>query len=216
MDHATAMKEYAVERYLLGEMLEEEQDAFEQHYFACAECAEDVRTASAFLENLKAVAAQEPAVVRVRVPERRRWFGWLRWQFVHPALTAALLAMTCYLGFIRLPGVERAPVVTVPVTFGTRGLNPEVQMESVRQNERVQIEATLTAWAPRYQVEIHPLAGGRAIRFAVDGPADTGRLVLKFPVPASLSPGDYELIIRWGKDESASTMFRLQTNKESR
>jgi hypothetical protein len=211
MDHATAMKEYAVERYLLGEMPDHEQDAFEQHYFACAECADDVRAASLFLENLKAVAAQEPTVVRAREPGRRDWFGWLRWQFVHPALTAALLVTTCYLGFIRLPDLERAPVVTVPVMLGVRGTGSETPLDSGKNNERVQIDAKLKAWAPRYQVEVRPLAGGKTIRFDVDGPANSDQLNLKFPVPASLSPGEYELTMRWGKDESASTTFQLTT-----
>jgi len=42
MDHETAVKTGATERYLLGELTGEDRDRFEEHYFMCPECAEDV------------------------------------------------------------------------------------------------------------------------------------------------------------------------------
>ncbi len=47
MEHKTAIKTLAAERYLLGEMPDEERDEFEAHYFTCTECAEEVRHAAA-------------------------------------------------------------------------------------------------------------------------------------------------------------------------
>ena len=44
MDHQQAIATHATERYLLNELGDTERDAFEAHYFACAICAEDVRT----------------------------------------------------------------------------------------------------------------------------------------------------------------------------
>ena len=38
------------ERYLLGDLGEEERAAYEAHFFSCPECAEEVVEASAFLE----------------------------------------------------------------------------------------------------------------------------------------------------------------------
>src|SRR2546422_610857 len=38
-----AVETLALERYLLGEMPGEERDAFEEHFFSCAECAEEAR-----------------------------------------------------------------------------------------------------------------------------------------------------------------------------
>ena len=43
MDHQEAVNTLASERYQLGEMSERERDAFEEHYFSCAICAESVR-----------------------------------------------------------------------------------------------------------------------------------------------------------------------------
>ena len=44
MTHDRAIATHATERYLLDEMPELERFQFEEHYFACAECAEAIRT----------------------------------------------------------------------------------------------------------------------------------------------------------------------------
>src|SRR5690349_16175904 len=55
MDHETAVRTGATERYLLGQLSAEDRDSFEEHYFMCPECAEDVRTLTVFAANAKAV-----------------------------------------------------------------------------------------------------------------------------------------------------------------
>ena len=42
MNHEEAMKAQTTERYLLGDLPENERDAFEEHYFECAICADEV------------------------------------------------------------------------------------------------------------------------------------------------------------------------------
>ena len=49
MDHEVARTSHAVERYLLGEMPSSERDEFEEHYFACTDCASEIRFASVTL-----------------------------------------------------------------------------------------------------------------------------------------------------------------------
>ncbi len=45
MTHEHAVNTMASERYLLEEMSELERHAFEEHFFSCPDCAEDLRTA---------------------------------------------------------------------------------------------------------------------------------------------------------------------------
>src|SRR5262245_61991311 len=59
MDHETAVRISATERYLLGELTGEDRDAFEEHYFLCPDCAEDVRALTVFSANAKAVFRAE-------------------------------------------------------------------------------------------------------------------------------------------------------------
>jgi len=53
MTHQFAIESKAVERYFLREMECPERGEFEEHYFACSECAEDVRAASLLIETAK-------------------------------------------------------------------------------------------------------------------------------------------------------------------
>lgn len=55
MDHETALKLQAAERYAQGELPGQERDAFEEHFFSCEECAEEVRWEQMFSANAKAV-----------------------------------------------------------------------------------------------------------------------------------------------------------------
>ena len=57
MDHEVASTTHAVERYLLGEMPSPERDAFEEHYFACTECAEGVRSGSVMVRQTTSTGA---------------------------------------------------------------------------------------------------------------------------------------------------------------
>ena len=51
MEHELAIKSLAAERYLLDEMTSQERDEFEEHFFGCSECADAVRTGTAFTAN---------------------------------------------------------------------------------------------------------------------------------------------------------------------
>lgn len=53
MKHEDALESKATERYLLEEMGTDERDAFEEHYFDCSECADDVRSGVQFTESLR-------------------------------------------------------------------------------------------------------------------------------------------------------------------
>ena len=59
MDHDTAIRINASERYFLSEMTGEDRDAFEEHFFSCPDCTEDVRALTVFAANAKAVFRDE-------------------------------------------------------------------------------------------------------------------------------------------------------------
>jgi hypothetical protein len=87
MTHDEAIKDGATERYVLDEMTDEERDVFEEHYFDCAVCAEDVKAAIAVRDGLAAErVATTPMVVPFQ-PRRRSMPTWLG------AAAAALVAV---------------------------------------------------------------------------------------------------------------------------
>jgi len=61
MDHETAVRTGAAERYFLGYLTGEDRDSFEEHYFMCPECAEDLRALTVFAANAKAVFREKAA-----------------------------------------------------------------------------------------------------------------------------------------------------------
>jgi len=58
MNHEEAISRLAAERYLLGEMKEEDRAAFEEHFLACAECFEAVNLGHDFMQQAQPVARQ--------------------------------------------------------------------------------------------------------------------------------------------------------------
>ena len=107
MDHAEAVRLSLVEKYLLDELPPELRDEFEEHYFDCRECAEDLRAASAFLDaaknELRAAPLPKPAPSVPEARTRKPRFAWL-WTpaFVVPALAACLMVIA-YQNFVIFP-----------------------------------------------------------------------------------------------------------------
>jgi TolA-binding protein len=66
--------------YLRGELSEGEQEAFEQHYFQCAECFERLQVVRELggLLRLEGAAVPQPAALR-RQPNPGPAVGWLAW-----------------------------------------------------------------------------------------------------------------------------------------
>ena len=116
MDHDLAVKSQACEKYLLGELPLALRDAYEEHYFSCAECATQLRMAAEFVGAGQQIFAQTlaPAVsagARV-VQESGGWLRWLRPAIAIPAL-ATLLLVVGYQNLVLIPQLKesRAPRV---------------------------------------------------------------------------------------------------------
>ena len=135
MTHAQAIDTHAAERYLLDEMRELERFAFEEHFFDCAECAEDVRTGALMREGVAAglmpaaaavSTAPAAAAAPMASPASSGWRTGLPWA------VAAMLALTVgYQSLWVVPGLRDQGVATqalAPVTLraATRGAETTV------------------------------------------------------------------------------------------
>jgi len=109
--HIFADTEDAAERYLLGQMSESDRDAYEQHFFACVECAQEVKATARFIENCRGVlgggaATAAPSVTRF---EPRPWFR-QRTAIVLTGALAATLALSVYQNMVTIPSLANALV----------------------------------------------------------------------------------------------------------
>jgi hypothetical protein len=106
MEHNGAVKTKAVERYLLGEMLQDERDEFEEHYFACKDCAQDVRAGARFRANAREWLKDLRQFADVEEP--RRGFSWWRFPAMAPvAVSVLLLGVVVYQSGFEIPSLKR-------------------------------------------------------------------------------------------------------------
>jgi hypothetical protein len=110
MDHEAAVRTMAVERYLLDEVGPEEREVFEEHFFCCDECAQEIRLGSALMKHAREIFAQqaERPIVAVSRP-KRDWLAWLRPAFAVPAL-ALMLGVVAFQNLIQLPELRHSLV----------------------------------------------------------------------------------------------------------
>lgn len=79
MEHDQAMESMAAEKYVLGELHENEREQFEEHFFSCAHCAQDVRDLASVTEGAKDLLQERPKTISAQQRSARRWLP--RWIF---------------------------------------------------------------------------------------------------------------------------------------
>ncbi|HXZ11433.1 MAG TPA: zf-HC2 domain-containing protein [Candidatus Sulfotelmatobacter sp.] len=107
MDHSEALRTKAAERYLLGELLGEPREEFEEHIFSCLECAEDIRMGAVFIENARKELAGVAGAGTVQAEAKEWWSGWLRPAFAVPVF-ALLLLIIGYQNAVVIPQLKSA------------------------------------------------------------------------------------------------------------
>ena len=111
MDHNEAVRLQAAEKYLLGKLPKEQHAEYEEHYFDCSACAEEIKATVAFMESTRQVAredAMEPVGAKrlaSTAPTSGGWFAWLRPAFAVPVL-AALLLFIGYQNGVTIPRLK--------------------------------------------------------------------------------------------------------------
>ncbi len=108
MDHNEAVHLQAAEKYVLGKLPKEQHATYEEHYFECPACAEEIKAMVAFMESAKQVVREEafePAGARPVSPTAPGFFGWLRPTFTVPVF-AALLLCIAYQNTVTIPHLK--------------------------------------------------------------------------------------------------------------
>jgi hypothetical protein len=225
MDHEMVVRDKMTEKYLLTELDPELRDEFEEHFFDCPECAQDVRAASEFVEESKIVLAREPEAAPQNFVQRPRpvsagWFAWLRPAFAAPAL-AILLAVIGYQNLVTVPSLTHAlnrpqilPAATVNLlTYGANA-SPLI----VHAGEGFLLNVIVPPGRPyaAYRVDLYSPAGKLETSLPVAATSDD-TWPIRFPGTTQQS-GAYKLTVHGlttsGQDvEVGSGSFELQIQK---
>jgi hypothetical protein len=137
MNHQDALREMAVERYLLGELSGESLDSFEEHLFECPECTMDVRAGATFIDGARAELGSPRRVAVPVVKSTRRWTSWFASPWIlGPALAACMLVLGVQTFVVqprRLVEVARAqtPAVLNPLVLANAGARGDSMPEVV-------------------------------------------------------------------------------------
>jgi hypothetical protein len=212
MDHAEAEKGYAVEQYLLGQLSEAEQDRFEEHFFSCHTCAEDVKAGTTFLANLKSVFAEREAVRAQQPAPNRKWwqFTWLEQSFVPAAALAACGAFACIIGYqnvLQIPGLraqvqDGSPTMSVaaPVPVSAERAGEPLTISKSSLVASVEVAHEWEEAYSGYRIELKRQDGSIVARS--DLAANKGNVVVTLRT-SGFEPGRYTLSI-YGVKEGQS------------
>jgi hypothetical protein len=193
MDHEVAATTQAVERYLLGEMSASERDDFEEHYFTCVECGDEIRSASELRRDLK-TALREYPVPRKSSPQG--WLSWLRPPVLVP--TFAALSLTVVVGYQNLVVMRdleapRSMSAAAILDGRTRG-----EIPGIKRGDPLRFLTPVEGLVSgRLYVEVADPSGSRVRSGEVAAPAADHPLDVYFP--GSLPVGRYYLIVRESK-----------------
>ena len=209
MDHKQATRIQAVDRYLLGELTAVEREEFEEHFFSCGECSEDLHIGAILVDNSRAVLREgfpDPVPASPDVPPRPGWRFW--WTQVPVAAVIALLAVVGYQNLRVIPEYRRQLAVDagafVPPQFAVRpAVRGAVQVVALPQGARFfELGAE----------EVEAAAGG----YSCEIQDDRGNTVSKFHAPPTvadeklnvlldarrMAPGQYVLVVRQSSDNA--------------
>jgi hypothetical protein len=131
MDHVEATHIQAPSRYLRDELSPSEARAFEEHFFSCPECADELRLEDAFAENARAVfldesreqcrRAQPGPAPRAQLRPEPGSHWWERFRFSFPATLAAAV---CLLAVVAVQNLTTIPHLKTEVAQLSSGEAP--------------------------------------------------------------------------------------------
>lgn len=210
MDHTEAIKSQAVEKYFLGELKGAERDAFEEHFFDCAECAADVKTTAVLVDNVREVLRAVPEETKKAPGREPRASGFLTWwkPVYSLAAIAVLLVTVGYDNFVTIPRLREARTTDAQalpsysfVTAGSRGAGGLEITVPADSPFGIYLDIPGDPSFTAYRAEVVTQSG--AIRFSIPISAEQVKDTVQLLIPGRiLEPGQYDLVIRGYKGGS--------------
>jgi len=205
MDHTEAVEKGAVERYQLGELSAKEIDEFEAHFFECAHCAEELRSAAIFEENAKAVflensrsaaGAGEPRAKYER--GQASWWAlfWRNpWSAAPAVAAAALLCVVVGQARVMKHTLEVQVISSYALLGSSRGDDKVVEVSKNDTFYSLYMDPTWEGSDPEYHCIVQDEKKATWISLRV--PAPPAHQPLQILIPRNKLPsGRYSLIVR--------------------
>ncbi|MGH9696283.1 MAG: zf-HC2 domain-containing protein [Bryobacteraceae bacterium] len=203
MNHQLAEQTQAVDKYLLNELTEAERLEFEEHYFDCQTCADQLKYNAIVVDNLKQVLLEEQREtseqrVSAAAKPAAGWLSWLRPATFIPAFATLVLALVVgYQNFIYIPGLTRPQALeTVPIPSAARDSGPVVAVDRRLPMFNLSFDVDSQQAYPSYTCDFQ--GEGKGSILEVDsGPRKVASFTLDLLLPSKqFPPGRYVMILR--------------------
>jgi hypothetical protein len=227
MTHEQAVATEAVLRYSCGEMPALEREAFEEHYFSCALCGDEVRSTELFLSNARAVFREEAqaGAPELQHSEGQRtagegratnepgWWEWFRWKPAWGMAFAGVLIAWAVTGLWLVQtrqALGTATAVQVTPAFAlqslTRSGGQVVEIPAQARFVSLYFDVPVSGVAGEFSCVLRSEERGEIAQLTAAGPAPPSTMLhLQVPV-ALLAPGQYQLKVT-ENNSSASQVF---------
>jgi hypothetical protein len=204
MEHHEAIRIQASERYLLGDLPPADRDSFEEHFFGCAVCAEDVRLGTTLADNAKAVF-EDPEMRRTPAADVRsqaRW-GWLRWPQLAPVAAALAFAAVAGIEAVELSALRQPQVVSAAVIPpASKGDRPVIHTSAGDRFVELSFNVDAINSPGPYQCKLVSEAGQEILSLVAPPPPPGAPLAIRLS-RSSLAPGRYIMMLRVATAEGA-------------
>jgi hypothetical protein len=217
MNHNEAVQQMATERYLLDELSPEVRDAFEEHFFDCPECAFDLRTVAAVVDEAKVQLPEltspssVPSGSRALLPVERkpspfssrsssRFSAWWRPAIAAPAF-ATLLAIIGYQNLVIYPALRseaNEPILssTVFLHSGTRSAGATQVNVDQKHGVALLVDTPQQQGYVSFLFELRDSRGKTVFSIATSKGSQSADGTLSLAIPgAGLHDGAYTLAI---------------------
>ena len=220
MNHDDAIREMAVEKYLLGELTGDPRNVFEEHLFECQLCTADLKSGVTLLEGTRRELA---ASLREGTAAGRPSFlpAWLSPVWMLPAL-AGCLALLVYQSAIVVPGMRKqvaeanAPaVLNTLVLAGGQARGEDLPKVTAPKEGSFLLAVDIPSSAD--------YASYLCVLYAPDGStvwsgkvaSEQARDAVHIQIPSAITkPGENTLVVDGVRSDAAgATMDILATNK---
>lgn len=203
MDHQEAIRQGAVERYLLNELPPPQRAEFEEHFFDCRDCAADLRMTARFLDTARSELARGTIGGTALRTLKRAWLEIFWKPAVLAPVFALLLAVIVYQNGVVLPRFNaeivqlRQPGVTSAISLiganSRDGVTPTAS-GSASQPVLLSLDIPATQEYSSYECVLVDRSGSVVWRLPVS--VAQAQDTVSISVPAgNLRPGDYTLLV---------------------
>jgi hypothetical protein len=216
MDHTEAIRLQAAEKYVLRELSPTLMEEYEEHFFDCAECALDIKAATAFVDASREVFRQQPEqeIASQSSPSSSGWFAWLKPAFAIPVF-AALLLFIGYQNVVTIPALQHssslltsAEIVKSFPLKSVRGGN-DVASPTIRvlPNEEFELDVDMPGNSPEgYTCQVQDQSGH--VQFTLKVSSEEAKNTVHVRVlGGTLRSGTYKFVIFNGQTPAATSDY---------